>query len=84
MSVGVHNISTMTNTDVLDLKTTISFAGLLPVENIYETGEKPLPRKITFCVMNLDFFNVLKQRKKVEVFSIPIVQSLIVLEGTNC
>lgn len=53
--MGVHNISTMTNTDVLDLKTTISFAGLLPVENIYETGEKPLPRKITFCVMNLDF-----------------------------
>lgn len=55
MSVGVHNVGTVTNTDVLDLKTTINFAGLLPVENIYETGEKPLPRKITFCIMSLEF-----------------------------
>ena len=55
MSVGVHNVATATNTDVLDLKTAINFAGLLPVENIYETGEKPFPRKITFCIMSLEF-----------------------------
>ena len=55
MSAGVHSVATMTNTDGLDLKTDISFAGLLPVENLYETGEKPLPRKITFCIMSLYF-----------------------------
>lgn len=81
--MGVHNISTMTNTDVLDLKTTISFAGLLPVENIYET-EKNLCSENNLCIMNLDFLMCAKQRKQSEVFSIPIVQSLIVLEGTNC
>ena len=39
MSVGVHNVATMTNTHVLDLKTAVSFAGLL---RIYVKQEKNL------------------------------------------